>query len=431
MKHHKSWTQETIRDTRREVQASISHFIERSLLVEAASFCLDSVGSEQLQKNGDLSAFCYILAALDLLIESEQARRRFNQSISQLDQLADSLLRKNKIRPCKSKLSYLYGEVKWRLAQLMRNQGSGRHALWSSSLGLMLSRGSLEPLMPEQHLDYARHMIDQGLAGHVIGLLDELLERQVQCVDSGLIEKAVTMKINAMRLSGRLTEAETFIDSLDEAARNSDQVLWEKYLLRAIKNGDFRDLHRFLFKKRKPTLLKYPDAYLKYSFFLLAQPSKIEAKNRPKLTFLRKMLQESLSIPRYREIFKILVLLEDCYDTDIPLMGRVKKVGSFLDQFAGIEAEYRIVIYAALARFFNQRQKQLASVFHSEYQAMSYKMSNGLSGDLYYFFANANELAVVRPFYDSLRGSRADNAMEEYEGEKERLDEDEPRKVVF
>lgn len=404
MQSFRTWTTDSIEEMHRSISLNLLTFLEDGRQSEAVEYCMTQVMAEESGENDDLSRLCHIIAVLNLISESQELRKVFASTVGQLEKLADALLHKNNVKPGKSKLSFLHGQVKQEIAAISKSDGDVWGALWESGVGLMLSRGSSDPVLPQQHIKFAIHCIDHGLPLRVIPVLDEMLGHLKEG-DKGHSNLAI-LKARAFRLSGNLEIAEHVLDNMKSQDKLNERYQWEKYFLRALRFGEVKELHRLLYKRNKPLFIDYQEAYLKHAFWLMAQSSKNEAKLCPKISVLKKQLKKQASQPRIKKAMKVLSVIEECHDSGIPLNNRVKKVGAVMPTVMALEAEYRLLAFAALTRFFNQRQKQMASVFHSEYKGLALKMSESQCADTYDFFNNSLELEVIKPFYDSLRGEQ-------------------------
>lgn len=397
MQNDKSWTLEGIHLTQDRISKELSSYLQNDMYVQAVEYCLQKILPLD-EKNGDLTTVCYIISTLNLISFSKEASSEFKFLVVKLEKIAKALLDKNNIKAGKSKLSFLHGQLKQSMASILKSDGDTWGALWESSLGLFLSRGSANPILPFQHISFAIQTIDRGFPLRIMGILDEMDETLTSSYDK---DHLMLLKIKALRLSGQHETCEQLIESLIDKQGPSDRLLWERLFNRAILYGETRELHRFLFGKNR-TKLEYIKAYFLYAFWIRSQPKKIYSKLCPKVASLKRYLKGHTGSAKAKKLLKVLATIEEAYDSNIPIITRVNKIGRVMPIIETLEAEYRILALASIVRFFNQRQKQMASIFHGEYQSQSRKMSEGMNNDVFRLFMNAEDLQSIKPFYDKL-----------------------------
>ncbi len=397
MHNDKLWTVEAIHQTQDKISKELSSYLQNDMYVTAIEYCLEKILPLD-DHNDDLTTVCYIISTINLISFSKDASSEFKFLVAKLEKIAKALLDKNNIKAGKSKLSFLHGQLKQSMASILKSDGDTWGALWESSLGLFLSRGSANPILPFQHISFAIQTIDRGFPLRVMGILDEMDRTLSSTYEKDHLK---FLKIKALRLSGQHEECEVIIDNLIATQGANDRLLWEKYFNRAILYGETRELHRFLFGKHR-TKNEYSKAYFLYAFWMRAQPKKIYSKLCPKVASLKRTLKGFTNSSKSKKLLKVLATIEEAYDSNIPIITRVNKIGRIMPIVETLEAEYRILALASIVRFFNQRQKQMASIFHGEYQCQSRKMSEGNNNDIFRLFHNAEDLRSIKPFYDKL-----------------------------
>ena len=267
MSQDKVWNQDAIYQTQEEISSTLSSMVQNEQYIEGVEFCLKKVLPLQESKLNDMEIVCHIIAALNLVPYSKEASDKYRPVVTKLEKVAKTLLTNNNIKAGKSKLSFLYGQLQQGLASVLKHEGDNWGALWEASLGLYLSRGSANPVLPFQHLHLAVQTIDRGLPGRVSVILDEMGRAFTDQKD---IQFVNLLKIKSLRLSGYHEACESLIDEQIAAYGLSDRLKWEKLYTRAIAHGETKDMHRFLFG-RSAKKIDYADAYLKYTFWMRAQ----------------------------------------------------------------------------------------------------------------------------------------------------------------
>ncbi|SMF17355.1 hypothetical protein [Pseudobacteriovorax antillogorgiicola] len=402
MSQERGWNLESIRKTQHEIGNELLPLVQNEKYVEGIELCLKNILPIEANTNSDLVTICYIISALNLISFSREANTEYRVLVLKLEKIAKSLLDKNNIKAGKSKLSFLHGQLKQGLAAILKNDGDTWGALWEASLGLYLSRGSANPVLPFQHLHLAIQTIDRGFPLRVSSILDDMEQSLTSPQDRHFLD---LVRIKTLRLSGQHDKGMAIINRLIKDNGESDRLLWEKAYTNAIVNDETKELHRLLFGRNRKKL-DYSEAYLKYCFWMRAQPKREFNKLCPKVSKLKRLLKGYTSSTKFKKLFKVLTAIEECYDIHIPMISRVKKIGKIMPVIESLEAEYRILALAGIVRWMGQRQKQMAAIFHGEYQSLSLKMSEGTNIDIFKLFeSNLNELEMIRPFYDTLHTS--------------------------
>ncbi len=407
MNNHRIWNLENIQNAQKIIGNELSSFVQKEMYVAAVEHCLKRVLPLEENKNSEIMIVCYIISILNLLSLSKEVSLEYRTLVVKFEKIAKALLEKNNVRAGKSKLSFLHGQLKQGIASVYRSEGDTWAALWESSLGLFLSRGSADPILPFQHVSFIIKAIDRGFPMRVMDMLDEMdktLCGEYEDNNLGLI------RIKALRLSGQHQKSEIIIDHLIAKKGPIERLLWERHFSRAIQYGKTRELHSFLFGKNRQKQ-SYLEAYLLYAFWMKSQPKKIHSALCPKVASLKRLFKWRTNNIKIKKIFKVLSVIEEAYDVNIPFLTRVNKIGRTMPIIESLEAEYRILALACIVRFFNQRQKQMASIFHGEYQSQSLKMSEGKYNDIFHLFTDSENLNKIKPFYDTLRNEPSKNSI--------------------
>lgn len=402
MNQDRIWNQETIYQTQKTISDALKVMVQNEQYIEGIESCLNQVMPLDQSQLNDMEKVCYIIAAINLIPYSKEAKDKYGNLVIQLEKIAKGLLATNNIKAGKSKLSFLFGQLQQGLASILKNDGDNWGALWEASLGLYLSRGSANPILPFQHLHLAVQAIDRGLPGRVRVILDEMEQALVEPNDSLTVN---LLRIKSLRLSGEHNACEALIDQQISVHGESERLKWEKLYTRAIAYDETKDMHRFLFG-RSAKKMAYTESYLKYTFWMRAQMKREFNKLCPKVSKLKRMMKGYTSNQKVKRLFKVLSVIEDCHDVEIPFVTRIRSVGKIMPLVETLDAEYKLLATAAIVRWLGQRQRQMASIFHGEYQSLSLKMSEGENPDVYMLFENtADDLELMQPFYDTLHSA--------------------------
>jgi hypothetical protein len=401
------WSKALVHQYENEIAEELVTFIEEQRIEDAVTFCFNQIFGKE-QDHSELKLICYIIAALNMIAICPKRGHEYNQIAHKLEKYAKSLLEKNNVKSGKSKISFIHGQLKQAIANVHRTEGNGWSALWESSMGLYMSRGSANPFLPFQHLSFAMQAIDNGIPSRVLNLLGELKENLPHGLNLGNL---MCLEVKALRLSGQHHKLVKVLSDLDQFEIDKPHlqgiVDWEKAYSQAILNKDSGSMHKLLFRDKEPTAPAY--AYVKYAFWLRCQSSRELQQKTPKVAALKrwfkKLDQQNHSFKRH---FKVLQGIEDSYDTTLPIEVRLRKVGTLMGYIENLDAEFRLLALAAIARWLSHRQKQMATIFHAEYTSLSLKMSDGYNRDVLNIFAQNDQLAEIEPFYSRMQ-KRIDN----------------------
>ena len=170
----KIWSISSIQETQEAIGSELLPYLQNETYLEGVQYCLHKILPLENNPLSDLSIICYIISTLNLVSYSEECASEYKNMVTKLEKVAKALLDKNNIKAGKSKLSFLHGQIKQGVASILKNDGDTWGALWESSLGLILSRGSANPVQPFQHLSFAGQTIDRGFPKRVMGIIEDM-----------------------------------------------------------------------------------------------------------------------------------------------------------------------------------------------------------------------------------------------------------------
>lgn len=397
-----TWSQDLIERFENEISQELMTFLETQDTVGAIGYCLKQVFSTDERELNDLKVICYIVSTLNLISINPQNVAEYSQLAKKLEKLAKSLLEKNNVKAGKSRLSFIHGQLKQAMANVHKTEGNAWAALWESSMGLYLSRGSTNPFLPFQHLCFVTQAIDSGIPSRVMDLLQGLESKLPENFDrSGLR----CLKVKALRLAGKHQELRKEMRSFDSVKELKPKfvsaIQWEKAFSKAVLEGEHQPMHQLLFRTKNAELPA--SAYLKYALWLRAQGKKDLCQMTPKVAAIKRTIKKNDQILAVdKRCLKVLQGIEDCYDTTLPIELRLRKVGGLMSYIENLDAEYKLLALAAIVRWLNPRQKQMAAIFYAEYTSLSCKMSDGESRDVLNLFQEDADLVSIQPFYSRM-----------------------------
>lgn len=376
------WSKDLIDRREKEIREELQLMLAEQDFASACQYCLNAVLSPQIDSSCELKLICYCIRALELIPQQSQGLTETSTIAKKIEKLAKGLLAKNKVKAGKSRIAFLHGQIKQAMAKIYQCEGDSWSALWDSSMGLYLSRGSSNPLLPQQHMDFINQAIDSGIPCHIIGLIDQLEEYTADQLDR---RRLITLRIRANRLSARHQSLASDLSELKHLAsldrKVAASIQWEKDFSEMILTTKHQKVHELLFSKHCADIPV--ESYLKYTLWLRSQEKKELCKNAPKVSGLKRFLKRNhLLKASDKRCFKVLQGIEDAYDASLPIDIRLRKAGALMSQIEQLDSEYRLLALAAMVRWLLPRQRQMASIFQAEYTSLCLKMSDGASRDV-------------------------------------------------
>ncbi|MFW7378796.1 MAG: hypothetical protein ACOH5I_08320 [Oligoflexus sp.] len=410
---NQTWSKDLIERFENEISQELMTFLETQDTAGAIGYCLKQIFSTDQQEVSELKVICYIVSTLNLISINPQNIAEYSQVAKKLEKLAKSLLEKNNIRAGKSRLSFVHGQLKQAMASVHKTEGNSWAALWESSMGLYLSRGSTNPFLPFQHLCFVTQAIDSGIPSRVMDLLNGLESKLPESFDrSGLR----CLRVKALRLAGMHKELRAEMRSFENVKELQPKfvsaIQWEKAYSKAVLDGDHQPMHQLLFRSKNVELPA--SAYLKYALWMRAQGKKELCQMTPKVASIKRTIKKNEQIHAVdKRCLKVLQGIEDCYDTTLPIELRLRKVGGLMNYIENLDAEYKLLALAAVVRWLNPRQKQMAAIFYAEYTSLSCKMSDGECRDVLNLFQIDGDLTSIQPFYSRMHKRSEATELEE------------------
>jgi hypothetical protein len=355
---------------------------------------LDAVQQEQ----GATKKLEYILASIEHLAKSDEddaMLKRFvliisallhhlnfgglrNKQINELSDLAEAILKVAGIKPIKSQVSFLYGELHYVLGEIHLSNGEFMQGIWEHQLGSHLST------MTEQ-LNYTRQLA-MGIYALRLGnsqLGQHFLNRAEQQEESLIIrDKARVHLVRSRRLSGDINGSiELCKQYISQACDHSFRIEFEwEQICAGISKGDNPSSLISLCKRGRP---HYQTSYLLECFlWLRSLPQTTYFGRIPKLTSLAQY--KEIRFRDYPVLHGICQQIENAYDTSIPFSTRLttmKKILAKIPSIRNIDKE--LLVWVSLSRWlYRNRYMDIAAITFQEYISLSQRLSSGRSQDV-------------------------------------------------
>lgn len=341
---------------------------------------------ERLGKNNDaneqLKRLIFIITALVHHI-------RFNgltaAQIKRLSELAYAILRTQGIQPGSSKLSFLYGELHLALSQIHWKDGEHWLAAWEHQVSHYLSRNAPPGGEAFQNVGRGRRSLRLG---HAWLAIEEFKKAEQGEIEANVWNLARLSRIKAMRLQRSFTEVKMLIDETDDDERLTEQsereLIWEKMVLDVVEAQDVKDmsLQKFVESVQKGKS-HCQTAYICEVFLWVRsiQSKKWEGRLGKLYNLRRRGL---VDVDSDRQFYQSALAIEECYDFDIPLALRLRKLGLTLNQLDELVSVDKVllVLAAAVRWLIRTKLSSLAALTYAEYCSLSLRLSSGKYQDV-------------------------------------------------
>ena len=339
-----------------------------------------------------LQRYIYIVSAL---VQHERVGGLSELQIKRYVKLAYAILRTQGVALDSPKLGFLYGELHWVLSQIRRREGAQWESAWEQQMAGYLSHQRSDS-------GKAAYSLALGLRSLRLGYTTFASEQLSRCLGKGLASsqeiRARLEAAKACRLLGEMDKAKSFaapLEGMELRLAERKELRWEALCCEAQEKGQIEGL---LESTRKGGL-HFDYAYIMEVFlWTRAVKSRQWITRYPTV----KQMGRGLKIrpKEYGFWFEAVSLIEQCYDSEIPFMLRLQKVGELLlrtDQFFSIDKE--ILFWATVCRWlYRNRSSGFGALVLNEYRAKCLKVSEGRTSDV---------LNVVSDLYEAEPSSLA------------------------
>jgi hypothetical protein len=371
------WSIKVVQSIQVEIKAVIAAEMERSGAEGTSAFMRGEI--QRLGSSSDLEA---PLRRLVYCISSLYHHRRHDclkpSEVRSIYDLATAILRASGIKPAKSRVAFLFGDLHQVMTQIMLMEGR----YWESALELARAHrfGEVSATDSEQQRSFA-----MGIRLERLGMLHDALATYDQIDASRLLpQNATNWLVRRLRLYRLLGRAQRHADLVNgyENSENQDirrEVLYEKTIADCIKTGEFRSLFNLVRKGGT----HYQMGYILETRFWLAS-----IKTREFLKELPTVLQLSRRIELNEQMDNLLIpisrLLDQVIDDDFSNNSRLDSMIAVLAKATTLPTfEQELLAMMTISRAASRRNFQdLSSLVANRYRFMCRAASNGQSDDL-------------------------------------------------
>jgi len=326
--------------------------------------------------NSRLSCYIYIISAL---VHHSRFKGLTSLQIHRLVELALDILRLQDIKPAKSRLAFLYGELYQVRSQIFRQEGQPWQAAWQQQMAHHLAN----PNPQEAGSQYLALGLRSFRLGHAAKARQYLCQAEQQGLEKQQLFLAKITKCQSLRLSGQLERALKDLSAgFEESHLEPRQLLeleWEKICCRLCASLDLSEMFATV-RKGRP---HYQSSYIIEAFLwgaLLKQRSWLMGPYKMQVIRRRAHLNPaSLGF-----FYQVGIVIEQSYDYDIPLATRLFNLGNHLGRSGElVTVDKELLFLAASFRFLNRSKAyELADLVKHQYAKLCHQLTEGDSDDV-------------------------------------------------
>jgi hypothetical protein len=340
---------------------------------------------------GDLLIlYVYIMSAL---VHHKNHGGLQPSQIKKMTGRAYSLLQMQDIQPETSQLGFLYGEIHMALSQIHRKSGEHLTAAWEQQLSHHVAKKN--PPGGDQYQALAKAIRAMRL-GQISRALFEYTNADDPSLPDRQRQAAKLGRVRCLRLMGHFESARTMIAQYLREDEHPDryylELMWEDMCVDASVGCNLGRMIQAVQRRGS----HYQAVYLvEAHLWALAVPQRHWLKRLPKVATIAR--NKNLQAKDLGFFLKVMLQLEECYDSSIPLVVRLKSLGQIIhdgNQFIAIDRQ--LLFYIAAARWLARvHSPTLAAIMLGEYEGYSRQISHGRHRDI---FLIADDL-MDRPWY--------------------------------
>lgn len=384
MQGRHAWTQRLVEFEKSRLASEFNRLAASRDFASAISWIMRLLSQHEDEStvNGKLTSFCAALALLELDLTHDflaPAERK------RLLELAEAILKVQGI-DAKSRLGYLLADARQAKALDASRRGRTWEAFFEQVASWQAGRRSMAVGFK------GKAALQAGLRALRLGNIGLAIEALHAAEDLGLDQDSRVLariaRIQALRLSGELVQAEALLLVTKEDSQLSEEAIleldWEAAIIQGMQGDEDAWRHLFnLCRRGKP---HYQATYLlEAHLWARVMPSNKYLLQLPKLSTIKTNAGASLTRNvRFAQLIAAVSTLEMLYETGPKAEVKLATLGELsenLASFSGIDRE--LLVKLALWRW-AQRHNQglIAALLQSEYQALSAKLSRGGSEDV-------------------------------------------------
>ncbi|MBQ48655.1 MAG: hypothetical protein CMP10_14735 [Zetaproteobacteria bacterium] len=294
-------------------------------------------------------------------------------------ELAQTILTLNGIKPQRSRLAGLYGELHIIKSQLALGKGDIWAGCWQQQIALHISGENPPGGLSFQSLLMGRKA--QRL-GHTSIALTCFEEAEEAAAKNGERHQEIIRieRIRCLRLAARCSEAKELVESevLGFSEGYDKERAWENQMLAIQEEGDLDGIFSLCFEKKSHFSRTY--VLESYLWSLSVRSSKWQKKINKVRTMAR---NKNLDLKRDKSMLKACLVLENAYETDTPFLSRLDQVEKVLTEIRRLKTlDKELLVWLATARWLaRSNHYRLSLLILEEYKCLSLRISQGLTND--------------------------------------------------
>lgn len=319
--------------------------------------------------------------AMSALVEHSRYPQLGSQTVKQLLQLAESILRIQKLPMKSERHAFLYGDLYLVQSQIHRVEGLFVQALWEEQISNSLSQKASPARIAFQNLSTGIHLLRMGYAFLAV---EEFKKVDVAQLTQAQKTRWMIEHHMALRLAYRLEEASQFAIEANNSIQATDPKVqlewrWEELCRESQKTGNIDVLMRAALPKKDFAQPPYG-----IEAFLLARivSQKDWMERFTTLPNSKKSLGPEL---KQCEVFwKAALVIRSAYNPDLEYVSKLHDMGKMLSTLNNVRSIYHeLLIRASLVRWIIRRPSLVfGKVAIVEYQTLCMRLSGGKTHDV-------------------------------------------------
>ena len=373
------WNHTLITKVKSEVKAELDGLSSGTNSKQKSSYLQRQMQilQESLDSQDLLRLFVVIVSSL---LQQKKSHFWSSNQIEKMVESAYKILQMQKISPEKSTLGYLYGEINLALSQLYRSSGDHFAAAWQQQLSHHLVKQTSPSLQSFQNLAsgirfFRLGQIPAAKTAFVSAIAGDLPRRQRELAQINLLRCMRILELDDQHHE----ESARYLQNSQIESEYWRELNWEVDCLQVARSGDLSTLVEKAKKMRgdletwlllEAILRSYADSKRRWRTEL------------PKTTTLLRRKDNNLSAKD--QLVRALKCLENCYDSSIPLVFRLRELGMILqypDKFTS--REYLWLFWVAASRWLaKSHAPDLAAMIFRQYRGDSFANTGGKKADV-------------------------------------------------
>ncbi len=316
--------------------------------------------------------------AMSALVQHERGGGLSSREIDELVTLAYAILQAQGVRPRASRLASLFGDIHLIRSQIFRKQGEPWRAAWEQQVALQLAGE-----FPSGGLGF--QLLAAGNRALRLGHARLALSQFAEGLEGGLPEAAESRcqlaRLHAAWLAGDAQTLATAVAAgaaLPLADDVKAEFAWNLLARGAAATGELAPL---LSATRRGGTHAEATYVVEACYWGLAVESRSFVERLPRLGSMRR--NKTLKPQRLGLWYEAGVVLQDCYDHDVPLTFRLRALSEVIERRQELlTVDKELLLLAAATRWLaRSKAASLALLVLSEYRALSQRLSDGAAAD--------------------------------------------------